>query len=139
MTLKTIEKLRDAGYVIREVSLPYTKYAIAVYYIIVSSEDSSNMGRLDGIRYGVRADEKNLYDMYAKSRERGFPEEVKRRILIGTYALSAGYYEAYYKKAQKVRTLIKQDFERAFHDVDVLITPTSPFPAFGIGEKSADP
>ncbi|MBI4993010.1 MAG: Asp-tRNA(Asn)/Glu-tRNA(Gln) amidotransferase subunit GatA [Candidatus Magasanikbacteria bacterium] len=120
------------------VSLPMTKYAIPVYYIIVPSEDSSNLGRLDGIRYGVRAEAKNLYDVYAKSRAQGFPEEVKRRIMIGTYALSAGYYDAYYRKAQKVRTLIIQDFNKAFENVDVLITPTSPFTAFGIGEKKND-
>jgi aspartyl-tRNA(Asn)/glutamyl-tRNA(Gln) amidotransferase subunit A len=123
---------------IKEVSLPMTKYAIPVYYIIVPSEDSSNLGRLDGIRYGVRADAKDLYDTYAKTRAQGFPEEVKRRIMIGTYALSAGYYDAYYRKAQKVRTLIIKDFERVFEDVDLLVTPTSPFPAFGIGEKIND-
>ncbi|OGH88205.1 MAG: aspartyl/glutamyl-tRNA amidotransferase subunit A [Candidatus Magasanikbacteria bacterium RIFOXYC2_FULL_42_28] len=138
-TLTAIEKLKQAGATIKEVSLPMTKYAIAVYYIVVPCEDSSNLGRLDGVRYGVRADEKSLYDLYAKSREAGFPEEVKRRILIGTYALSAGYYDAYYKKAQKVRTLIIRDFEKVFQEVDVLITPTSPFPAFALGEKSFDP
>ncbi|MBI5222019.1 MAG: Asp-tRNA(Asn)/Glu-tRNA(Gln) amidotransferase subunit GatA, partial [Candidatus Magasanikbacteria bacterium] len=121
-----------------DVSLPMTKYAIPVYYIIVPSEDSSNLGRLDGIRYGVRAKGESLYDVYAKSRANGFPEEVKRRIMIGTYALSAGYYDAYYRKAQKVRTLIIQDFAKAFEDADVLLTPTSPFPAFGIGEKKND-
>jgi aspartyl-tRNA(Asn)/glutamyl-tRNA(Gln) amidotransferase subunit A len=139
ITNKQIDKLKKLGCKIEEVSLPYTKYAIAVYYIIVPSEVSSNFGRLDGIRYGVRADANNLFDLYAKSREQGFPEEVKRRILIGTYALSAGYYDAYYKKAQTVRTLIKKDFDEIFKKVDVLITPTSPFSAFDIGEKSADP
>lgn len=134
-----IEKLRNLRCKIEEVSLPHTKYAIAVYYILVPSEDSSNMGRLDGIRYGVREIGKDLYDMYAGSREKGFPEEVKRRILIGTYALSAGYYDAYYKKAQTVRTLIKKDFDEVFKKVDVLITPTSPFVAFGVGEKKDDP
>lgn len=128
-----IKKLRNLE--IFEVSLPMTKYAIPVYYIIVPSEDSSNLGRLDGIRYGARAEAKNLYETYAKTRAQGFPEEVKRRIMIGTYALSAGYYDAYYRKAQKVRTLIIKDFEKAFERVDLLITPTSPFPAFGIGEK----
>ncbi len=132
---KQIEKLKDQKITIVNVSLPMTKYAIPVYYIVVPSEDSSNLGRLDGIRYGVRADAKNLYDTYAKTRAQGFPEEVKRRIMIGTYALSAGYYDAYYRKAQKVRTLIIKDFEHVFEDVDLLITPTSPFPAFGIGEK----
>ncbi len=139
ITQKQIEKLKDMGCKIEEVSLPYTKYAIAVYYILVPSEDSSNLGRLDGIRYGVRQTGKDLYDMYATSRAVGFPEEVKRRILIGTYALSAGYYDAYYKKAQTVRTLIKKDFDEVFKKIDVLITPTSPFAAFGVGEKNADP
>jgi len=123
---------------IKEVSLPMTKYAIPVYYIVVPSEDSSNLGRLDGIRYGVRADAKDLYDTYAKTRAQGFPEEVKRRIMIGTYALSSGYYDAYYRKAQKVRTLIIKDFERVFENVDLFITPTTPTPAFGVGEKKND-
>lgn len=136
---KQIKSLESQGVKIVDVSLPLTKYAISVYYILVPSEDSSNMGRMDGVRYGVRADAKNLFDLYAESREQGFPEEVKRRILIGTYALSAGYYDAYYKKAQQVRTLIRRDFDRVFGEVDVLITPTSPFAAFNIGEKSNDP
>lgn len=122
-----------------DVSLPHTKYSIPVYYIVVPSEDSSNLGRLDGIRYGVRAEGEDLSDVYAKTRGVGFPEEVKRRIMIGTYALSAGYYDAYYRKAQKVRTLIIQDFENIFNDVDVLFTPTQSAPAFGIGEKTNDP
>lgn len=134
-----IEKLKERGAELVDVSLPHTKYAIPVYYIIVPSEDSSNLGRLDGIRYGVREEADKLYDMYAKSRAQGFPEEVKRRIMIGTYALSAGYYDAYYRKAQKVRTLIKQDFDNVFQEVDILVTPTSPFPAFKIGEKADDP
>ena len=138
-TLKTVEKYRSLGFKIKNVSLPHTKYSIAVYYIIVPSEDSSNLGRLDGIRYGVRSNNKDLNEVYKISRSEGFPEEVKRRILIGTYALSAGYYDAYYKKAQKVRTLIRQDFDKVFQEVDALITPTSPFPAFGVGEKSDDP
>lgn len=139
ITEKKIKELKNLGARIVSVSLPYTKYALSVYYIIVPSEDSSNLGRLDGVRYGMRANEKDLYNLYARSRARGFPEEVKRRILIGTYALSAGYYDAYYKKAQQVRTLIRQDFDQAFQKVDVLITPTSPFPAFALGEKTADP
>ncbi len=134
--IEKLKKLRNLEIV--EVSLPMTKYAIPVYYIVVPSEDSSNLGRLDGIRYGVRAEAKNLYDTYAKTRAQGFPEEVKRRIMIGTYALSAGYYDAYYRKAQKVRTLIIKDFEKAFENVDLLITPTTPTPAFGIGEKKND-
>lgn len=138
IVMKQIQDLKNLGVELVDVSLPYIKYAVAVYYIVVPSEDSSNMGRLDGIRYGVQAEGKNLYDIYAKSRAQGFPEEVKRRIMIGTYALSAGYYDAYYKKAQKVRTLIRQDFENAFSKVDLLVTPTSPFPAFGLGEKKDD-
>jgi len=133
-----IEMLRQKGATIVDVSLPHTKYAIAVYYIAVPSEDSSNLGRIDGIRYGVQSDMDTLYDTYTHSREHGFPDEVKRRIMVGTYALSAGYYDAYYRKAQKVRTLIRQDFDNVFNEVDVLITPTSPFPAFGIGEKKDD-
>ena len=133
-----IADLKKIGHKIVPVSLPYTKYALPVYYIVVPSEDSSNLGRLDGIRYGVRADADNLYDIYAKSRGIGFPDEVKRRIMVGTYALSAGYYDAYYRKAQKVRTLIIRDFEKVFQEVDLLTTPASPFPAFGIGEKKDD-
>ncbi len=136
---KQIKNLEKQGAEIIYVSLPLTKYAIAVYYVLVPSEVSSNFGRLDGVRYGVRENAKDLFDVYAKSRAAGFPEEVKRRILIGTYALSAGYYDAYYKKAQQVRTLIRRDFDRVFSDVDVLVTPTSPFAAFGLGEKSSDP
>lgn len=135
----SIDKLKKLGCEIKQVSLPYTKYAIAVYYIIVPSEDSSNLARLDGLRYGVKEEAKDLFDVYAKTRAKGFPEEVKRRILIGTYALSAGYYDAYYKKAQKVRTLIRRDFDRVFEEVDVLITPTTPTTAFGLGEKINDP
>lgn len=133
-----IEQLKELNIELMEVSLPMTKYAIPVYYIVVPSEDSSNLGRLDGIRYGVQADADNLYNVYAKSRAQGFPEEVKRRIMIGTYALSAGYYDAYYRKAQKVRTLIREDFDRVFGQADLLVTPTSPFPAFKIGEKKDD-
>jgi aspartyl-tRNA(Asn)/glutamyl-tRNA(Gln) amidotransferase subunit A len=127
-----------AGATIVPISLPHTKYAIPVYYIIVPSEDSSNLARIDTIRYGSAEPAENLYDMYAKGRAAGFPPEVKRRIMIGTYALSAGYYDAYYKKAQKVRTLIRQDFDTAFASVDVIMTPTSPFVAFGVGEKKHD-
>ena len=133
-----IKKLKEQGATIVDVSLPHTKYAIPVYYIAVPSEDSSNLGRMDAIRYGVQSDMDNLYDTYAHSRAHGFPEEVKRRIMVGTYALSAGYYDAYYRKAQQVRTLIRQDFDTVFNEVDVLITPTSPFAAFGIGEKVDD-
>lgn len=133
-----IKVLEKAGCEIVDVSLPHTKYAIPVYYIIIPSEDSSNLGRLDGIRYGVRAEADTLYDVYTTSRGQGFPEEVKRRIMMGTYALSSGYYDAYYRKAQKVRSKIIADFDEVFTTVDALITPTSPFPAFGIGEKKGD-
>lgn len=133
-----IAEYRAQGATIVDISLPHTKYAIPVYYIIVPSEDSSNLGRIDTIRYGTQVPADNLYDMYAKGRAAGFPAEVKRRIMIGTYALSAGYYDAYYRKAQKVRTLIRRDFESAFASVDVIMTPTSPFVAFGVGEKSHD-
>src|SRR3989339_1283322 len=137
--IKKIQEDKNLQVEFKEVSLPYTKYGIPVYYIIVPSEDSSNLGRLDGVRYGVRSDEaKDLYNIYAKSRGEGFPEEVKRRIMVGTYSLSSGYYDAYYSKAQKVRTLIIEDFNQAFAQVDLLITPTSPFTAFGIGEKKDD-
>lgn len=139
ITRVNIDRLEKMGCKIEEVSLPHTKYAVAVYYVIVPSEDSSNLGRMDAIRYGVRVKGKNLEELYMLSRAQGFPEEVKRRILIGTYALSAGYYDAYYKKAQQIRTLIKHDFDEVFKKVDVLIAPTSPFPPFGIGEKANDP
>ena len=139
MVEQKIDSLKKLGCSVEPVSLPHTKYAISTYYIIVPSEDSSNLARLEGIRYGVRAQANTLFDTYADARAGGFPEEVKRRILIGTYVLSAGYYDAYYKKAQAVRTLIKKDFDEIFKQVDVLITPTSPFPAFNIGEKSNDP
>ncbi|PIT86558.1 MAG: Asp-tRNA(Asn)/Glu-tRNA(Gln) amidotransferase GatCAB subunit A [Candidatus Magasanikbacteria bacterium CG10_big_fil_rev_8_21_14_0_10_43_6] len=139
MVESKIAALEDAGATIVPVSLPHTKYAIPTYYIIVPSEDSSNMGRLDGMRYGVQEQGNSLKEVYANSREHGFPAEVKRRIMIGTYALSSGYYDAYYRKAQKVRTLIMQDFQKVFAEVDVLITPTAPYPAWDIGEKVHDP
>lgn len=135
---KKIKDLKKIGCEIVNVSLPYTKYAIPVYYLIVPSEDSSNLGRLDGIRYGMQSKADNLYEVYTKSRSHGFPDEVKRRIMVGTYALSAGYYDAYYRKAQKVRTLICHDFEKVFNEVDLIVTPTSPFPAFKLGEKKDD-
>jgi len=130
--------LEKMGCRIVPISLPHTKYAVPVYYIVVPSEDSSNLGRIDAIRYGMQEPGKELYDVYAQSRAAGFPEEVKRRIMIGTYALSSGYYDAYYRKAQKVRTLICNDFSLAFNDVDIIATPTCPTPAFGIGEKKND-
>ncbi len=130
---------RDAGAEIVDVSLPHTKYALPAYYIVAPAEASSNLARYDGVRYGLRVEGDDLIDMYEKTRAAGFGREVKRRVLIGTYVLSAGYYDAYYLKAQKVRTLIKQDFEHAFDKVDILLTPTTPNAAFGIGEVSGDP
>ncbi|MCZ6676478.1 MAG: Asp-tRNA(Asn)/Glu-tRNA(Gln) amidotransferase subunit GatA [Candidatus Poribacteria bacterium] len=135
-----IELLRSAGATVEEISLPHTEYAIATYYIIAPAEASANLARYDGVRYGFRAENaEDLIDMYKKTRSQGFGEEVKRRIMLGTYALSSGYYDAYYLKAQKVRTLIKSDFDKAFEKVDVVVTPTSPTPAFKIGERTADP
>ena len=133
--------LRDAGAEIVEVSLPHTKYALPAYYIIAPAEASSNLARYDGVRYGLRdlPEGAGLQDMYAATRAAGFGDEVKRRILIGTYVLSAGFYDAYYTQAQKVRTLIARDFERAFEQCDVLLTPTAPSAAFALGEKQADP
>ncbi|HKL48372.1 MAG TPA: Asp-tRNA(Asn)/Glu-tRNA(Gln) amidotransferase subunit GatA, partial [Desulfuromonadales bacterium] len=123
-----------------EVSLPHTDYAVACYYLVATAEASSNLARYDGVRYGVRVDDsRGLLDMYMKSRAAGFGSEVKRRIMLGTYALSSGYYDAYYLKAQKVRTLIRQDFLDAFEQVDVVLTPVAPTPAFRIGEKINDP
>ena len=131
--------LRDAGAEPVEVSLPMTKYALAAYYIIAPAEASSNLARYDGVKYGLRVAGDSLDDMYELTRAAGFGAEVKRRVLIGTYVLSAGYYDAYYLKAQKVRALIAQDFERAFEKVDCLLTPTAPSAAFAIGEKQDDP
>ncbi|CAN5866053.1 Asp-tRNA(Asn)/Glu-tRNA(Gln) amidotransferase subunit GatA [soil metagenome] len=135
-----IENYKNLGAEIVDVELPYSKYCIAVYYIICTAEASSNLARYDGVRYGFRAeDAPELRQMYMKPREEGFGAEVKRRIMLGTYVLSSGYYDAYYAKAQKVRTLIKQDFQKAFEKCDVILTPTSPTTAFKIGEKSDDP
>ena len=125
---------------IKVISLPMTQYAVATYYLIATAEASSNLARYDGVKYGYRAaKEKGLLEMYMKTRQEGFGAEVKRRIMLGTYALSAGYYDAYYGKAQAVRTLIKRDFDEAFNDVDVIVTPTMPTPAFKLGEKVQDP
>jgi aspartyl-tRNA(Asn)/glutamyl-tRNA(Gln) amidotransferase subunit A len=135
-----IEWLRDAGAEVVEISLPHTKYALPTYYIIAPAEASSNLARYDGVRYGLRADgEGGLDAMYSATRAAGFGAEVRRRIMIGTYVLSAGFYDAYFTKAQKVRTLIKQDFERAFERCDLILTPTAPSAAFGLGDKTADP
>ena len=135
-----IERLRSQGYSVKEVSLPLTEYAIATYYIIATAEASSNLARYDGVRYGLRdKSASELREMYFRTRDEGFGREVKRRIMLGTYVLSAGYYEAYYKKAQQVRRLIRQQYEQVFREVDVLLTPTTPTPAFFIGEKVDDP
>jgi aspartyl-tRNA(Asn)/glutamyl-tRNA(Gln) amidotransferase subunit A len=134
-----IDWLKEAGAKIKEVSLPHTKYALPAYYIVAPAEASSNLARYDGVRYGLRVDGKDVTSMYENTRAAGFGAEVKRRILIGTYVLSAGYYDAYYLKAQKVRSLIKQDFDQAFGEVDVMLTPTTPGAAFALGEKSGDP
>ncbi|MBT2694254.1 Asp-tRNA(Asn)/Glu-tRNA(Gln) amidotransferase subunit GatA [Bacillus sp. ISL-55] len=132
--------LERLGATWEEVSLPHSKYALATYYLLSSSEASANLARFDGVRYGYRSpNAENLLEMYKMTREEGFGEEVKRRIMLGTFALSSGYYDAYYKKAQKVRTLIKQDFEKVFEQYDVIIGPTAPTPAFKIGENTKDP
>lgn len=134
-----LKKLSDNGAKIVDISLPHSDYAVPTYYIIATAEASSNLERFDGVKYGYRADTKSLSDLYKKSRSEGFGPEVKRRIMLGTYVLSAGYYDAYYLKALKVRNLIKQDFDKAFQSVDTIIGPTSPTPAFKIGEKMSDP
>src|SRR5580698_7777141 len=135
-----IQKLAKSGCEIVPISLPHTKYAIPTYYIVATAEASSNLARFDGVRYGFRAaDARSLSEMYRRSRDQGFGAEVKRRIMLGTYALSAGYYDAYYLKAQKVRTLLVRDFEEAFKKVDAIVTPTSPTAAFKLGEKVDDP
>lgn len=135
-----IESLKAAGCTVKPVSLPHTRYAIPTYYLVATAEASANLARFDGVRYGYRSPSSaTLSDMYSHSRDEGFGAEVKRRIMLGTYALSAGYYDAYYLKAQKVRRLLADEFLRAFADVDAIVTPTAPTPAFKIGEKSGDP
>ena len=136
---KGIEMLRDSGAIIVDVNMPHTKFALPTYYIIAPAEASSNLARYDGVQYGLRIEGDTLEDMYEKTRSIGFGTEVKRRIMIGTYVLSAGYYDAYYLKAQRVRSLIKQDFDTVFEDVDALLTPTAPSDAFAIGENDDDP
>jgi aspartyl-tRNA(Asn)/glutamyl-tRNA(Gln) amidotransferase subunit A len=132
--------LKDAGAELVEISLPHTKYALPAYYIVAPAEASSNLARYDGVRYGLRVPGRDVIDMYEKTRSAGFGAEVKRRVLIGTYVLSAGYYDAYYLRAQKVRTLIKRDFEQVFaKGIDAVLTPATPSAAFAIGEKGADP
>lgn len=133
------QMLRDAGAEVIDISLPHTKYALPVYYIIAPAEASSNLARYDGVRFGLRVAGENLNDMYATTRFEGFGKEVRRRILIGTYVLSAGYYDAYYRKAQRVRRLIRNDFLEAFKQCDAILTPASPGTAFAIGEKQDDP
>ncbi|MGQ9643988.1 MAG: Asp-tRNA(Asn)/Glu-tRNA(Gln) amidotransferase subunit GatA, partial [Ignavibacterium sp.] len=138
--LLVVEKLKRLGFEIKEISLPLTEYNIAAYYILTTAEASSNLARYDGARYGYRSGNSDtLEEMYKNSRSEGFGNEVKRRIMLGTYVLSAGYYDAYYRKAQKVRRLIKEDFDRAFSEVDLILTPTTPTVAFKLGEKSNDP
>ncbi len=133
------ETFRQLGAEVEEINLPHTEYAIATYYIIASSEASANLARFDGVRYTSRADTESIEELFSKSRDEGFGPEVKRRILLGTYALSAGYYDEYYGKAQKARRLIKEDFDRAFERLDLIAAPASPTPAFKIGEKIDDP
>src|SRR5437867_10473521 len=135
-----VNQMSSLGAEIVEVSLPTTEYAIAVYYIAATAEASTNLARFDGVRYGYRAENpKDILDLYGRSRGEGFGQEVKRRIILGTYVLSSSYYDAYYLRAQKVRELIRQDFARAFEKVDALVSPTSPVPAFKSGERVADP
>ena len=137
---KGIAALKDAGCTLKPISLPYTRYAIPVYYLVATAEASANLARFDGVRYGYRTPKpENLAAMYSHSRDEGFGAEVKRRILLGTYALSAGYYDAYYRKAQQVRRLLAEEFLRAFTEVDAIVTPTAPTPAFKLNEKTGDP
>jgi aspartyl-tRNA(Asn)/glutamyl-tRNA(Gln) amidotransferase subunit A len=136
-SLRVLERL---GVTVREVDLPYSRHAIPVYYLVATAEASSNLARYDGVRYGLRTpDAASVDEMYDRTRSAGFGNEVKRRIMLGTYVLSAGYYEAYYRKAQQVRTLIRQDFDRAFETVDAVALPTSPTPAYPLGERVNDP
>ena len=139
MSQNQSEYIKDCGVEIIDISLPHTKYALPTYYIVAPAEASSNLARYDGVKYGFRSLGENLIDMYEKTRSEGFGEEVKRRIMIGTYVLSSGYYDAYYLKAQKVRQLIKNDFDKSFKDVDAILTPSTPSSAFKIGDKTDDP
>ncbi len=134
-----LQAVKDMGCEIKEVSLPHLEYALPAYYIIAPAEASSNLARYDGVKYGLRVSGRDLMDMYKKTRSQGFGPEVKRRIMLGTYALSAGYYEAFYRKASQIRTLIIRDFEEAFSEVDLILMPASPTPAFRLGEKTDDP
>jgi aspartyl-tRNA(Asn)/glutamyl-tRNA(Gln) amidotransferase subunit A len=139
LLMRGIETLQRLGCEVREISLPHTQYAVACYYIIATAEASSNLARYDGVRYTMRSGGDTLGEMYRATRGEGFGAECKRRIMLGTYVLSAGYYDAYYLKAQRVRTLIAQDFRHAFAEVDAVVAPVSPFPAFKLGEKVDDP
>jgi len=135
-----LDKLRSAGCTLHKVSLPHTRYAVPTYYVIATAEASSNLSRFDGVRFGLRAPEANtLAAMFRNTRDEGFGAEVKRRILLGTYVLSAGYYDAYYRKALQVRTLLTRDFVEAFAQVDAIVAPVTPTPAFKLGEKTDDP
>jgi len=138
-TKKAIDQLKSLGAEVHEISLPHSPYSLAAYYVLAPSEASSNLARYDGVRYGLRVPGENIVEMYSKTRAAGFGPEVKRRIMLGTYALSSGYYDAYYLKALKVRRLIKQDYDQAFEKVDVIVTPTVPNPAFKFGEKTDNP
>jgi aspartyl-tRNA(Asn)/glutamyl-tRNA(Gln) amidotransferase subunit A len=138
--MAAVEELKALGGEVKDISLPMTDAAVATYYLIATAEASSNLARYDGVRYGLRSKQtRTLLELYTKTREEGFGPEVKRRIMLGTYALSAGYYDAYYGKAQAVRTLIRRDFEAAFREVDLIVTPVTPTPAFKLGEKIEDP
>jgi len=134
-----LDRLADAGAAVRELSMPHTAHAVATYYVLAPAEASSNLARFDGVRYGLRVEGRDLRGMYGATRDAGFGPEVKRRILLGTFALSAGYAAAFYGRAQRARTLIAQDFARAFESVDLLVTPTSPEPAFELGARRDDP
>jgi aspartyl-tRNA(Asn)/glutamyl-tRNA(Gln) amidotransferase subunit A len=139
LTQAAIDKLSELGATVEEISLPHTEYAVAAYYIIATAEASSNLARFDGVRYGLRESGEDLMELYCRTRGKGFGAEVKRRIILGTYVLSSGYYDAYYRKAQQVRSLIRQDFVRAFERVDAVVGPTTPMAAFRLGERVDDP
>lgn len=136
---RALDSLRAAGCTVKPVSLPHTRYAVPTYYVIATAEASSNLSRMDGVRFGLRAESRTLSEMYRRTRDEGFGAEVKRRILLGTYVLSAGYYDAYYRKGQQVRTLLTRDFLQAFAEVDAIVCPVTPSPAFKFGEKTDDP
>ena len=136
---ESIKKLKEKGYEVKEIELPNIKYSLAVYYILMPAEVSANLSRYDGVRFGFKKEGENLLEDYMKTKGEGFGKETRRRIILGTYILSAGYKDAYYKKAQVLRNIIRKDFEKAFSEVDVILTPTTPSPAFVIGSKGDDP